>query len=214
MPPSAPALRRALIDTALEAGRRGINHGSSGNVSARVEGGMLITASAMAYEDMAPEDVVFVDHDGQAHGGRPSSEWPFHAAIYADRPELHAIVHLHSPAATALATLRRGIPAFHYMVALAGGPIRCSPYALFGSPALAEHAVEALRDRTACLLGNHGQIAAGPDLSTALELAHEVEALADQYLRAHAIGPPVLLSEAELAEAVARFATYRPTADA
>jgi L-fuculose-phosphate aldolase len=146
------------------------------------------------------------------HGPRrPSSEWHFHLALYQDSPDLHALVHLHSPAATALATLRRGIPAFHYMVALAGGPIRCSPYALFGTAALAAHAVEAMRDRTACLLGNHGQIAGGPSLLRALDLAHEVESLADQYLRAHAIGEPVLLTDAQMREAIDRFATYRPT---
>ncbi len=208
--PSDDGLRRQLIACCLEAGRRGINHGSSGNASARVEEGMLVTASALSYEAMAPDDIVFVDEAGGFHGGRrPSSEWPFHAAIYGARPEVRAIVHLHSPAATALATLRRGVPAFHYMVALAGGPIRCSPYALFGSKALAKHAVDALKDRTAALLGNHGQIAVGPDLGAALELAHEVEVLADQYLRALAVGEPVLLTDAELDEALARFATYR-----
>ncbi len=205
-------LRRELVHTCLEAGRRGINHGSSGNASVRVDGGMLITASALASEAMGPDDVVLVDAEGRARGHRrPSSEWPFHSAIYDERPDVLAIVHLHSPAATALATLRQGIPAFHYMVALAGGPIRCSPYALFGSDALARHAVEALRDRRACLLGNHGQIATGSTLAEALELAHEVEALADQYLRARAVGEPVLLSDDELAEALARFASYRPT---
>jgi L-fuculose-phosphate aldolase len=152
-----------------------------------------------------------VDHSGAAHGRRrPSSEWPFHHAIYAARSDVSAIVHLHSPAATPLATLRRGIPAFHYMVALAGGPIRCSPYALFGSEALATHAVEALKERRAALLGNHGQLAVGADLTAALDLAHEVECLADQYLRALAVGEPVLLSDRELAEALDRFATYRP----
>ncbi len=209
--PEDQDLRRAVIDTCLEAGRRGINHGSSGNASVRVDGGMLVTASALAYGAMEPNDVVFVDTTGRSHGHRrPSSEWPFHHAIYAQRPDVGAVVHLHSPAATALATLRRGIPAFHYMVALAGGPIRCSPYALFGSDALADHAVEALRDRHAALLGNHGQIAVGGDLATALDLAHEVECLADQYLRALAVGEPVLLSDDELAHALARFATYRP----
>jgi len=209
--PEDQHLRRAVIDACLEAGRRGINQGSSGNASVRVDGGMLVTASALAYDAMEVEDVVFVDTAGGSHGRcRPSSEWPFHQAIYAERPDVRAVVHLHSPAATALATLRRGIPAFHYMVALAGGPIRCSPYALFGSDALAVHTVEALRDRRAALLGNHGQIAVGDDLASALELAHEVECLADQYLRALAVGGPVLLSDDELAEALARFATYRP----
>jgi len=208
--PADDGLRRQLIACCLDAGRRGINHGSSGNASVRVRGGMLVTASALSYEAMEPDDVVFVDDARQPHGRRrPSSEWPFHAAIYEARPEVRAVVHLHSPAATALATLRRGIPAFHYMVALAGGPIRCSPYALFGSEALARYAVEALRDRTAALLGNHGQIAVGPDLTTALDLAHEVEVLADQYLRAVAVAEPVLLTDAELDEALARFATYR-----
>jgi L-fuculose-phosphate aldolase len=190
----------------------GINRGKTGNVSARVDGGFLVTPSALAYDRTEPEDVVRVDDAGAAHGRRkPSSEWRFHRDIYAARAEVAAIVHAHSPFATTLACLDRGIPPFHYMVAVAGGAdIRCAPYATFGTQALSDNALEALDGRKACLLAHHGMIAVGESLDAALALAVEVETLAETYWRALQVGEPARLDDDEMQRVLARFATYRP----
>ena len=203
-------LRREVVATARALGMRGLTHGTSGNVSARSRGGFLVTPSGFPYERMTPGDVVAMTLDGRATGVRaPSTEWRFHAAIHAARAEVNAVVHCHSPAATALSCHRRGIPAFHYMVAVAGGTdVRCAPYSTFGTEDLATAAVAALEGRRACLLANHGQIAVGADLASALALAGEIENLCDQYLRALSIGEPVVLSEAQMAEVLEKFATY------
>lgn len=203
-------LRREIVATAKALATGGLTHGKSGNVGARFGRGFLVTPSGFPYEKMTPADVVAMTLDGTATGRRePSSEWRFHAAILAARPEVNAVVHAHSSAATALACHRRGIPAFHYMVAVAGGTdVRCAPYATFGTEALAAAAVEALRDRKACLLANHGQIAVGPDLGAALRLAGEIENLARQYLDALSIGEPVVLSDPEMGEVLEKFRTY------
>jgi L-fuculose-phosphate aldolase len=206
------ALRRAVIETARALGPADLGVNRSGNVSARWADGFLVTPTGVPYEALEPEDIVFVPLDGSAPRGRllPSSETPFHLAIYRARPELSAIVHSHSPHATALACTGRGLPPFHYMVAAAGGAsILCAPYATFGSEELSRHAVEALADgRRACLLANHGQIACGASLPKALELAREVEMLARQYLLALQAGEPVLLDEAEMARVLEKFRTY------
>lgn len=204
------AQRRALIVAARRMNDLGINHGRSGNVSLRVPGGFLITPTGMDYATLTPADIVAIDMRGNARGRRaPSSEWPMHRRILDGRPDAAAIVHTHSPSATAVACLRRDIPRFHYMVAAAGGEsIRCAPYALYGSDDLARHALAALDGRTACLLANHGVVALGAALDDALRLALEVEKLAEQYLLALQAGGPVLLSEEEMAEAVAKFADY------
>jgi L-fuculose-phosphate aldolase len=212
--PDEQALRRQVLDVLLEAGERRINQGTSGNASARrgPEGeAMVITPSAVPYDQLEPDDLVAVAWDGTVTGSRrPSSEWRFHAGIYRSRPEVGAVVHLHSPAATAMACLRWDVPAFHYMVAMAGGhDIRCSRYATFGTARLAELALTALHGRTACLLANHGQVALGATPADALALAVEVEALCDQYLRARSAGEPVLLSPEEVDEVLDRFARYR-----
>lgn len=208
---TARELGRQVLDVLLDADARRINQGTSGNASARWGEAMVITPSAVPYGQLGPEDLVVVGWDGSTSGSRPpSSEWRFHAGIYRARPEVGAVVHLHSPAATALACLRRGVPPFHYMVAVAGGhDIRCAPYATFGTAELARHAVAALDGRRACLLANHGQVAVGATPADALALAVEVEALCDQYLRACAAGDPVLLSDDELDEVLDRFARYR-----
>jgi L-fuculose-phosphate aldolase len=205
------ALRRQVLDVRLVAGSTRLNQGTSGNASARWADGMVITPSAVPYDQLDPADLVAVSWDGSKTGSRPpSSEWRFHAGIYRARPEVGAVVHLHSPAATALACLREGVPPFHYMVAVAGGrDIRCAPYATFGTDRLAELAVAALDGRTACLLANHGQVAVGDTPGDALGLAVEVEALCEQYLRARAVGQPVLLTDAELDDVLERFARYR-----
>lgn len=192
---------------------RGINRGTSGNVSARVDKGFLVTPSALPYERTEPDDIVFVDADGAASGRRnPSSEWRFHRDIYAARPDAQAIVHTHASFATTLACLGRSIPAFHYMIAVAGGDdIRCAPYATFGTQALSDHAVRALGGRRACLLAHHGMITLGATLDAALALAVEVETLAEMYWRALAIGEPALLPADEMTTVVEKFDRYRAT---
>lgn len=204
-------LRTALIDTACAMADGGLSPGKSGNISARCGEGMLITPTGIAYADLRPADIVFLDAKGRAAAGalRPSSEWQFHLAIYTARPEIGAIVHCHSHHATALACTRREIPAFHYMVAVAGGDnIRCAPYATFGTEPLGAYALAALRARQACLLANHGQIALGPTPEKALAMAAEVETLAAQYCAALTIGEPVLLEGDEMARVIAKFRDY------
>jgi L-fuculose-phosphate aldolase len=208
------ALRSAVIATALAMNARGINRGKSGNVSARVAlaggEGFLVTPTGLAYEDTAPEDIVPVTLDGTARGSRlPSSEWRFHRDIYRARPDVNAVVHTHAPFATTLACHSRGIPAFHYMVAVAGGrDIRCAPYATFGTQELSDHALAALEGRRACLLAHHGMIAVGASLPAALALAVEVETLAEIYWRALSIGPPAALADAEMDVVLDKVRTY------
>ena len=211
MPPrDTRALRLAVVRTARQMNALGINRGKSGNVSARIDGGFLVTPSALPYDETDAEGLVAVDAEGAARGRRkPSSEWRFHRDIYAARSDAAAIVHTHSPFATTLACLDRGIPAFHYMVAVAGGgDIRCAPYATFGTQQLSDFAVQALDGRKACLLAHHGMIAIGESLKSALALAVEVETLAETYWRALQIGEPRVLDEAEMREVLARFAEY------
>lgn len=203
--------RQSVIDTALAMSHSGLSPQQSGNVSCRWAGGMLITPTGMDYDDLLPDDIVMMSHDGVVAEGQraPSSEWHMHGAIYAARSEAGAIVHAHSDYAVSLAVMSRDIPPFHYMVALFGGrDIRCAPYATFGTEALGCHAVTALVDRKACLLAHHGQIAFGHDLAEALKLAHEVETLCGQYWRALQIGTPDLLDDAEMARVVEKFHTY------
>ena len=185
----------------------------SGNVSCRTEGGFLITPAALPYAELTPSVIVPVSLPGgtPGHAGalRPSSEWRMHAAIYAARPDVEAIVHTHSPNATALSCAGLGIPPFHYMIALAGGEVACTDYATFGTPELAEHAVRGLERRRATLLANHGVVAVGSSLNAALAVAVEVENLAGQYLALRAAGiEPRLLDEAELARVIEKFAGY------
>jgi len=205
-----PALREAIVAAARAMNAMGINRGTAGNVSARVAGGFLVTPSGMRYEDLGTADVVRVAMDGTAHGVRkPSSEWRFHRDIYATRPEAGAIVHTHGPYSAALACHGRGIPAFHYMVARAGGrDIRCAPYATFGTQELSDHALAALAGRRACLLAHHGAIAMGASLDAALALAGELETLAEMYWRALAIGEPPRLPDAEMDAVIAKFGSY------
>jgi len=211
---SEQALRSAIVATALAMNALGINRGKSGNVSARgvSDGfdGFLVTPTGLPYDATAPEDIVPMTLDGQARGARlPSSEWRFHRDIYRSRADANAVVHTHAPFATTLACHSRGIPAFHYMVAVAGGrDIRCAPYATFGTQALSDHVVAALDGRRACLLAHHGMIAIGASLPEALALAVEVETLAEIYWRALSIGEPPLLTDAEMDVVLEKFATY------
>jgi L-fuculose-phosphate aldolase len=218
MPPQRDgALREAIVAAAQKMQALGLSPGRSGNISVRRKDGMLITASGIRPEDLDPgTDVIFVGRAGTraAAGKAPSSEWPFHQAIYAARPCAGSIVHCHSRFATALACAHLPIPAFHYMVAKAGGAeIPLAPYATYGTPELAAHAAAALKSCNACLLANHGQIAIGSSLDDALELAGEVEALAAQYIAARAIGGPVLLPDDEMERVAAKFKSYGKAAN-
>lgn len=203
-------LRREVIATALKMNALGINQGKSGNVSTRVADGFLITPTGIAYDKTKPEDIVEVRMDGGFSGSvLPSSEWRFHRDIYAARDDVHAIVHTHSTFATTIAVHGKDIPAFHYMIAVAGGDnIRCAPYATFGTQELSDAAVAALQDRKACLLAQHGMIACESSLEKALALAVEVESLARMYWQALQIGTPPLLDAAEMQTVIEKFKTY------
>lgn len=203
--------REALVQAARDLERTG-NVGTAGNLSLRRPGGMLITPSGVPYARLTPDRLVYVTAQGEVRGpGRPSSEWRFHRDIYAGRSEAGAIVHCHAPHATALACLRRSIPAFHYEVAFAGGSdIRCAPYATFGTQELSDHALAALEDRRACLLANHGMVCFGADLEQAFTLALEVEQLARIYGLCLAMGEPALLGADEMERVQALFADYGP----
>ncbi len=204
------AARRALLAVMRRMDELHLNTGSSGNASVRLGERLLLTPSGVAAAQLGVSDMVLMEADGswrcRRRDRKPSSEWRMHRDLLAARPTLGAVVHAHSPAATALACLRRPIPAFHYMVAVAGGDdIRCTPYACFGTQALSDLVVDAMQGRRACLMANHGLIAAGTDLEAALLLAVQVEGLADTYLRALAAGEPALLDAAQMAEVKTRF---------
>lgn len=202
--------RRQVLSTALALNREGLSKGTSGNVSARFGDGFLITPSGMAYDSVLPEMVVFVAMDGTFKGAlKPSSEWRFHRDIYADRPDVGGVVHAHSSFATTLACMGRDIPAFHYMVAIAGGKdIRLAPYATFGSQELSDYAIKALQSRKACLLAHHGQIAVGKDLPSALAMAVEVEELAEVYWRTLVAGGGNLVDDGEMDVVLKKFESY------
>jgi ribulose-5-phosphate 4-epimerase/fuculose-1-phosphate aldolase len=204
--------RRAVIETALAMSRSGLSPGRSGNVSCRWKSGMLITPTGMAYEEITPRDVVFVDAKGEVpakKSRKPSSEWRFHLAAYRARPDMNSVVHTHSLNATVLACAGKPIPAFHYMVAVAGGDdIPLVPYDTFGTQELARHVAKGLFHRNACLMANHGQIAIGATLEAALELAREVEVLAEQYCKVLTLGEPILLKADEMARVLKRFKNY------
>ena len=205
-----PALRREIVAACQDMNRRGINQGTSGNISARVAEGLLITPSGLPYDEMKPADIVPMKKDG-THADRlkPSSEWRFHTSIMATRPEVGAVVHTHSMFATTLSCLGLEIPAVHYMIAAAGGSnIRCVPYITYGTQELADAALKALEGRNACLLANHGMIVVGPTLRKAMWLAVEVETLAAQYWRALQVGKPNILTDAQIKTVMEKFQTY------
>ena len=204
-------LRGAVVAACRELTRRGLTHGTSGNISIRRdERSFFISPTGSVYEELESTDIPLMNLDGSWFGGRrPSSEWRFHRDILKARADVGAIVHTHSQYATALACTGRGIPAFHYMVAKTGGTeIRCAPYRTFGSQELSDVALWALGRRNACLLGNHGVIAVGADVGAALTLAGEVENLAAQYCAALALGDVKILGEAEMLRVVEKFRTY------
>lgn len=207
-------------DAAVQAVRRldalGMNRGSTGNLSLRLGDGMLITPTGMGADDIGPQDLVWLGWDGTQRGDwQPSSEWHFHQAIYQARPDLNAVLHTHSTHAAALACLRRPLPAFHYMVAVAGGDsVPLTPYHLFGTEALSQAVALAMQDRDACLMANHGLVAAGASLAKAMNVVQEIESLCEVYLKALAVGEPVLLSKDDMALVIERFRRYGKSAPA
>ncbi len=214
--PSSKKLRQDIIDSCLEMNESGLNQGTSGNISARVEGGMLITPSGRPYKQMKPADIVYMTSDGRYEGDLvPSTEWRFHLDILNTRDDVNAIVHAHPTFCTTLAILGRHIPPLHYMVAVAGGPdIRCADYATFGTKELSDNALKALEDRKSCLLAHHGMIATGPDLAKAMWLAVETETLAKQYYYTLQLGGPPLLPDTEIANVMQRIKSYGPRSEA
>ena len=205
------ALRQEVIDTCLRMNEMGLNQGTAGNVSVRCGSdpadGFFMTPSGIRYDRLVPEDIVRMDLDGNVDGQhKPSSEWRFHLDIMRARPDAGAIVHTHGMFATTLSCLHREIPAFHYMIALFGGPtIRCAPYATYGTQELSDHALTALQGRKACLLGNHGLIVLDPTLERTLALTVEAETLAAMYWRALQISQPKILSDEEIEKVAAKF---------
>jgi L-fuculose-phosphate aldolase len=207
------ALRSEMIAQCRWMNAAGLNQGTSGNISARLGARMLITPSGIPYDELEPDLIAAMALEGEEWEGprKPSTEWRFHQAILRHRPEMGAVVHMHSTYATVLAIARKPIPACHYMMAAFGGmDIRVSDYATYGTEALSRAALAALEDRNGCLLANHGMIAAGPTLSRAMWLAVELETIAKQYYLSLGIGGPVLLDEAEIDEARRGFASYGP----
>lgn len=204
-------LAAEIIETCRRMNALGINQGTSGNISLRLDAGLfLMTPSGMPYDSMRPQDLPVMDMDGRWWGKRrPSVEWRFHRDILRARPEAAVVLHTHSVFSTAMACLRLDIPAFHYMVAVAGGDsIRCADYATFGTQDLSDNALKALKGRRACLLANHGVIALGQTLAKTLALTVEVETLAAMYCRARQLGEPVILKKTEMARVLERFPSY------
>jgi L-fuculose-phosphate aldolase len=204
------AAREAIVATCQELSRAGLVVGTAGNVSVRSGDLVAVSPSGLRYAELTPELVGVHRLDGTAVEAplRPTSELPLHLAIYAARPEVGAIVHTHSPAATALSTLVDEIPPVHYYVAMFGGPVIVAPYATYGTEELARNVVEALRDRTGCLMGNHGAVTVGPDLMSAHDKSGYLEWLCDVYLRASSAGSPRLLPAAEIDAVGAKMAGY------
>ncbi len=205
-------LRAEVIKYAKMLNSKKLSALRSGNISARYKDGFLITPSGAKYSSLKNKDIVFVSLKGEfdEKKGLPSSEWRFHQDIYKDKIEAKAIVHAHSNCATAISTHGKGIPAFHYMVAMAGGnDIKCAKYATYGTRELSKNILKALRQRNACLIGNHGQIAFSTNLPKAFELAEEVENLSNQYIKALKIGKPKILSSKEMNKVLSKAKNYK-----
>jgi len=210
------SLRERLVAAVRKLDSVGMNRGSTGNLSHRRGDGMLITPTGMGADDLGASDLVWLGDDGTLRGQwKPSSEWHFHRAIYRARPDLNAVVHAHSIHATALACLRRALPAFHYMVAVAGGDsVPCTPYHTFGTESLSRDVAAAFTERKACLMANHGLVAGGTTLADAMKVAIEIESLCEVYLKALAVGEPAILSAAQMSRVAAKFRRYGKAAAA
>lgn len=206
-------VRQKIIDLCLKMNATGLNQGTSGNISARFEGDMLITPSGIAYEDLVPEDIarMSLENDEKEWEGpcKPSSEWGFHKAILRNKPNINAIVHTHSMYATIVSISRSNIPACHYMIAAFGGnSVICADYETFGTPALSTSILKAMENRTGCLLANHGMIAGGRDLDNAMWAAVELETLSKMYYFAKLAGEMVVLPDDEMERVIERFKNY------
>lgn len=212
-------VRQDVIDACLEMNANGINQGTSGNVSIRFEDRMLISPSATPYAKMTRDMIASVDLSGEMTGEwdgprKPSTEWRFHWRLMKNRTDATAVVHAHPPYCTTLAILRKPIPSCHYMIAAFGGSdVRCAGYASFGTPELADLAIDAIEGRTACLLANHGMVVVGAGIEQAMWRAVELEAIARQYYQALMIGEPILLSSEEIDDTHRLFAGYGVQAD-
>ena len=204
-------LREQITEVMQAMDARGLNRGTSGNVSARLGASLLVTPTGIPPSALQPEHIVLVDAEGHfdPDGMRPSSEWRMHQQLLALRPDVNAVVHCHSRHATMLACAHREIPPLHYMVAVSGGAsIPVAPYATFGSAELAESVIATLDGRYAALMANHGQVVIAPSLNHALLIAEEVEEQAAIYWGTLAIGGPALLSDDEMSRIMDRFKTY------
>lgn len=204
-------IRRAVAETARQMSLRGLTHGASGNVSARIGDGVFaVTPTGMPHATQAAADVVLVDGAGNTVDGtrRPTSELPMHLSVYRHRPDVGAVVHTHSDMATTFAVLGENLPAVHYVLGFAGPRVLCAPYATYGTQELGANALEALGDRYAALLGNHGVLAVGPSLGAALTVAESVEVVAGLYWRARCIGSPRVLDDEEMERVMRAFASY------
>ena len=205
-------LRSEIIKYAKMLNSKKLSALRSGNISARYKDGFLITPSGIKYSTLKNKNIVFVSLKGKfdKKKGIPSSEWRFHQDIYLDKKSAKAIVHAHSGFATAISAHGKSIPAFHYMIAMAGGnDIKCAKYATYGTRELSKNILKTLKNRWACLIGNHGQIAFGESLSKAFELAEEVENLSSQYIKALKIGKPKILSSKEMNKVLSKAKNYK-----
>ena len=207
--------RKEVIKYSIKLNTTNLSALRSGNISVRsiensVEG-FLITPSGKKYDTLKEEDIVFVSNDGNHDANlKPSSEWRFHKDIYLKKPDAKAIVHAHSPHATGVSAHGKDIPAFHYMIALAGGDsIKCAKYATFGTQELSDNIIDALENRKACLMSNHGQVAFGQNLESAFELAEELENICHQYINTIKLGDPKILSSSEMDVILEKVKNYK-----
>ena len=210
--------RNQIIEYSLKLNSTNLSPLRSGNISMRTKeddkDGYLITPSGKKYETLKPEDIVFMslneDAENEGSSNKPSSEWRFHRDIYSNKKEAQAIVHAHSPHATAVSSHGKPIPPFHYMIALAGGDdIKCAEYATFGTEELSKNVIKALENRSACLMSNHGQVAFGKNLEDAFELAQEIENICHQYIIALRLGEPKILSLEEMKKVLDKAKNYK-----
>ena len=211
--PDTKATRQSLIDACLRMNARHLNQGTSGNISARLADGILITPSGVPYEALTPDMMVTIPLDAPPgpDGPKPSSEWPFHQGMHNARPDMPVVLHAHPPYCSVLAVQRRAIPACHYMVAAFGGTdVPLADYALFGSPALCDNMARIMQNRHGCLMANHGATVLGESVEKAFWRLEELETLARTYLFSSIGGAPHILSDAEIAEVLVAFDSYGP----